>query len=180
LTEKDVCFSASLSFGAEQVMATEELVLQRLEWKLAFPTSMDFLVAFSKVLGMDESSRTFRMYCYILELASQSASYQRISASHLAASSMILSNFCLPDNLVRTLWPRKLVGASGLTLDELVSDVVQLSETLDLIRLMAPQLNIIHRRYRKSCRHGVADVSIPILTESTLMAYERRATTTTL
>jgi hypothetical protein len=180
LTEKDLCFSASLSFSAEQVVAGEELVLQRLEWKLAFPTSMDFLVGFSRILGVDEKSRVFFTYMYICELAAQSPfSLFGQRNSILAASSIILANFCLPDDLVSTLWPKELVEVSGWTLEELAGDVVDLSIHMDLVRLGSPQLDIIQRRYRKPCRRCVAvDMTIPVLRLRNILDHEGRITRT--
>ena len=154
LTEKDVCFSADLSFNAEQVIACEEKVLKTLEWKLALPTSMDYLLGFSRVLGIDEKSRVFFTYCYILELASLLPYLE--SNSVVAASSIILANYCLPDDLVGTLWPKELAEVSGWTLESLAIKVVDLSETLDLLRVKYPDLDIIRRRYRKPCRQCVA------------------------
>ena len=139
---------------------------------------MDFLLAYSRVLDIDEDSMIFNMYCYVLERASQSASSSQ-RYSKLAACTIILANFCLPDDVVGTLWPKKLLDASGWTLEFLRGDVVQLSSNLERIRAVAPQLDIIDRRYRKPCRYCVTDIPISVLTERALLAYERRTATTT-
>lgn len=176
LTCKDICFCADNSFSVDNVEATEELVLEQLEWKLAYPTSMDFLFAYARVLNMDENGREFVMWSYINELSLQSGAYFIYPPSVIGASSMVLGRYCLQAfSPGITLWPEALIDASGLTLNALAACTVQLSKDLADMRMAMPDLTMIRRRHSKSSRHCVAEVDIPVLPSSrVVLAYEER------
>jgi hypothetical protein len=176
LTCKDICYCADNSFSPDQVEATEELILEQLEWKLAFPTSMDFLLSFARILNMDENGRPFVMYSYINELSLQSGAYFCYPPSVVGASSMLLGRYCLQDFSPRScLWPKELVDASGLMLNEILACTVQLSRDLANSRMTMPDLTMVRRRHSKSSRHCVAEVDIPALPSSRFVAaFEER------
>lgn len=177
LTCKDICYCSDNSFSPDQVEATEELILQHLEWKLAFPTSMDFLLSYARIMNIDENGRFFVMCSYVNELSLQTDSYFCYPPSVLGASSMVLGRYCLQDFSPggSSLWPKELVEASALTLDAIMACTVQLSRDLADLRITMPDLTMIRRRHSKSSRHCVAEVDIHALPSSRVIAaFEER------
>lgn len=171
VTEKDISFCCDNLFSVAHVMATEELILKQLEWKLACPSSIEFVIAFSTILGVEENSKIFCLYCYILELSLALDTSLRHPPSIIAASSMVLAHYCLRKNDMPTLWPDELAHVTGFDLKDLVACSVQLSKDIDdNIRFV-----MIYRRYSKPCRHNAAEIPIPVLASTTILtAYEER------
>jgi hypothetical protein len=57
----DISFCADNLFNVEQIGVMEDLILRDLDWKLAFPTALDFCKAYARLLSLDETSRTYEM-----------------------------------------------------------------------------------------------------------------------
>ena len=173
VTEKDICFCCDNIFSVANVIATEELVLKHLEWKLACPSSIEFLFAFLKILGIEKDTRTTSLCSYILELSLMFPTTLKYPPSITAASSMVLAFYCFKND---TLWPDTLSNNTGLELKDLAESCVSLSQEIEGARLPTTnRLDMIHRRYNKPCRHNAAQEPIPILTsKTTLMDYEER------
>ena len=174
LTEKDISFCTDLTCSVGEVKWLEEIILKQLHWKLAYPTSIDYVVPFSQLVGVKSDSRECSMYHYVLELCLQTTTSERLNPSTLAAAGFILANYCLQKDGI-SLWPTHLANALGAQLHDLAETVVQLSRDMEEIRDAAPHLTMIRRRYRKPCRHCVGDISIPvILSPRILTSYEER------
>uniref|UniRef100_A0A7S4AAB1 Cyclin-F n=1 Tax=Pseudo-nitzschia australis TaxID=44445 RepID=A0A7S4AAB1_9STRA len=186
LTEKDISFCCDNKFPVASIVATEKLILNQLEWRLACPSSIDFITAFSKIFCIGRSTRLSDarmscLYCYIAELSLAFDTSYIYPPSLIAASAMVLAHYSLRlDNTV-TLWPKELAHATGFQLkDDLVECSVQLSKDAEKIRLstvprISSRLDMIYRRYSKPCRRSVAEITIPVLTSTTILtAYEAR------
>jgi hypothetical protein len=170
----DISYCADNSFNGAQVTATEEFVLEHLEWKLAFPTPLDFVNAYARTLGLDMDGSAFSMMIrYVVELALQSPIYLAYKSSIIAASAIVLARLCLPnDNL---LWPQELQRETNYSLQDLRDCTMELSRMLDDVRSTMPELIMITRRYRKHPRWNVANVSIPSISSfAVLAAYQER------
>jgi hypothetical protein len=177
LTCKDICYCSDNSFSPDQVEATEELILQHLDWKLAFPTSMDFLLSYARMMNEDENGRSFVMCSYVNELSLQTATYFCYPPSVVGAASMVLGRYCFQDTLLggSYSWPKELIDASGLTLDAVMACTLKLSRDLADLRTTMPDLTMIRRRHSKSSRHCVAEVDIPAIPSSgVITAFEER------
>mmetsp|Transcript_2708 Transcript_2708/g.2985 ORF Transcript_2708/g.2985 Transcript_2708/m.2985 type:complete len:473 (+) Transcript_2708:91-1509(+) len=170
ITEKDISFCCDNLFSTSQILATETEILKRLNWKLAYPSTIEFLTAFSTILGFDINSRFFSLGCYILELSLFLDISLRYPPSKIAASSIILINYFLRKGSISTLWPKELEIDSGLKLkDDLFSCAAQLSKEIeDIRRAAAPELKMIYKRYSKPSRHSVSEIYISVLSPSIL------------
>jgi hypothetical protein len=154
----DISFSADNSFNPEQIEKVEGIILQQLDWKLAFPVILDFVMAYGHVLGLGNHSRSFWMMRYISELALQSPIYLNYKPSLIAASVVVLARFCLQE---RDLWPESLERESGYAWYDLEECIMALSRLLEDIRSSMPSLIMIERRYRQISRAMTANHWIP-------------------
>lgn len=166
------------SFSAQELQQTEEYVLCQLEWKLAFPTCIDFLdVLGSAILSLPKDCRTFQMMRYISELTLQSPIYLRYEPSMIAASCVVLARFCVQDDM---LWDDCLEEQTSYSLLDLSECTMEISRLLDYIKSRFTDLIMIGRRYRRSTKRCVSQISIPVISSfATLSAYQggrRRST----
>jgi hypothetical protein len=169
ISSSDIAFCADNSFNVDEITGAEDFILQQLEWKLAFPTPLDFVKAYAQASGLADDSQVFLMMRYVVELALQSPIYLAHKPSMLAASVVVLARFCIQDS---ELWPEALERETNYSLDDLRDCTMELSGLLDNIRSTMPELIMISRRYRKPSRHCVADISIPSLSSfASLTAY---------
>jgi hypothetical protein len=168
----DISFSADNVFNDEQLVAAEDIILQQLDWKLAFPTILDFVLAYARTLGLEENSRTFWMMRYIADLALQTLVCLTFQPSLVAASVVALSLYGLQEGNV---WPESLVRETGLQWHDLEECTVAISRELEEINLTLPDLMIVGRRYRQTSRRLVGVLAIPSISSfSTLTAYRAR------
>lgn len=168
----DISFSADNVFNDEQLVAAEDIILQQLDWKLAFPTILDFVLAYARTLGLEENSRTFWMMRYIADLALQTLVCLTFQPSLVAASVVALSLYGLQEGNV---WPESLVRETGLQWHDLEECTVAISQQVEEINLTLPDLMIIGRRYRKTSRRQVGELAVPSISSfSTLTAYRAR------
>jgi len=175
VTAKDISLCCDNLFSVALVTTTEEAVLKQLGWKLASPTSFDFILAFLTILGIEKDSQISCLCSYILELSLAFHTSLKYTPSILASSSMVLAFYCLQNNGTTTLWPDKLANITGLKLKDLAECSVQLSQDAEKVRRPTSRLDMIQRRHSKPCRHNAAEISIPLLNSKTsLTAYEER------
>jgi hypothetical protein len=105
LNGSDISYGADNSSNGAQVTAADEFDLEHLEWKLVFPTPLDFVNAYARFLGLDMDDIAFSMMIrYVVELALQSSIYLVYKSSIIAASVVVLGRFCLSNNSL--LWPQ--------------------------------------------------------------------------
>lgn len=166
----DISLCADNLFSEMDLLRVEEFVLKKLEWKLAFPTSFDFVGAFCNDLGLKKDSETLQMIQYISDLTLQSSIYLAFEPSIIASCCMVLGRFTVQEN---DLWPEKLSKQTGYSLDDLSECIMEMSRMLEHIRWWFPDLIMISRRYRTKSRKYVSLTSIPsIATFATLSAYQ--------
>ena len=153
-------------------MSVENAILCQLDWKLAFPVVLDFVLAYAKVLGVHENNQLAWMMRYFSELALQTPVYLAYLPSMIGASVVVLSSFCL--GLEADPWPMSLEEASGYSWNDLEACTVALCRHLEDVRSTMPDLIMIARRYRKQDRANVAEIAIPsIRSFATLTAYRQ-------
>ena len=141
----------------------------------ACPSSIEFVIAFSTILGVEENTQILCLCSYIAELALAFDTSLRHPPSIIAASSMVLTHYCLRKNDMPTLWPDELARVTGFQLKDLVECSVQLSKDVEDVRFVTPQLNMIYRRHSKPSRQSAAEIPIPVLASTTILtAYEER------
>lgn len=157
-------------FTVQELGDAEEMVLCMLQWRLAQPTILDFLHAFSVHSDIGHDKREGHLIAYLADLALQSQIHVDLKASQIAACVAVLARFCLavPEN---PLWKDDYVAITGYSFDEVCEGTVILSRRLDEVRTVAPNLRVIERRHRQS-------VTIPLIaTSSVLKSYQARMTT---
>lgn len=167
----DICMCSDNSFTVADLAKTEEYVLTKLGWKLAFPSSLDFLNQLRVCLGLEKDSRIFQYMRYISELALQTKLYVHFEPSMVAATAVVLSNYSL-DN--QELWSDVLEQHTSYTLEDLAECTIAMSRLLEDVRHRYPHLIIIDQRYRKPSRGSVAEISIPTITSfASLVSYQQ-------
>ena len=156
-------------FTVQELCDAEAMVLSMLEWRLAQPTILDFLGAFSEHSDIGCDNQEAHMMAYLADVALQSQIHLDLQPSHIAACITVLARFCLaiPEN---PLWKDDYFALTDYTFDEVCEGVVVLSRRLDEVRTLAPNLRVIDRRHRPS-------VTIPLIASpSVLKAYQARMT----
>lgn len=172
----DIVLCADKSLSAANLTATEEIILQDLGWKLAFPTTRDFVFAYFDELSIDPSDRGMSMTCFILELVLQTDVGLKYPPSLIAASSIVLGRHCLrEENSPDLLWPKTLEEVTGLSFLVVAECAVAITSAVNEIWLRFPQYAIIRRRYSKPWNHNVSEIPIPVLSSTAALdAYRRR------
>jgi hypothetical protein len=171
----DVCHSADNSFTVNHVLSAERTVLQTLCWKLAYPTCMDFLIAFASVCELDMNGPQFYTYSFFLELSVRTPSYHNYSPAFFAGATVVLANY-YTNNLLRedkSLWPSDLEQSTGIGLTDLVTCAYEISFYFENQRQVEPLSfqNMTRFRYGEDWH----DVSIPfVASERFLLDYEER------
>jgi hypothetical protein len=168
---KDFIYCSDNLFTAQQLAATEDMVLVALDWKLARPTTVDFSQAFLVHSDLGRDKRELVMIQYLSELALQSQVHADFKSSLIAACIVMLARYCLQQD--KPLWKESYDTITGYTFDEVCSGVVTLSDRLEEIRVLGPDLTVIDRRHRVVSN----TVAIPTITSpAVLMAYQARMT----
>lgn len=171
-------------FTAKHLSATEDMVLVALDWKLAYPTTADFLQRFwydDSVFGHDRRERVMdfghdrrerMMMRYLAELSLQSQVHVDLEHSLIAVCVIVYAQYCLQQEDT-PLWKEKYERSTGYSFDKVCSGVVTLSHRLEEIRSFAPELKVIDRRYRMVTN----TVAVPTITSpAVLIAYQARMT----
>ena len=156
-------------FTVQELCDAEAMVLSMLQWRLAQPTILDFLGAFSEHSDIGHDKREAQMIAYLADLALQSQIHVDLKSSHIAACIVVLARYCLaiPEN---PLWKGDYIALTGYTFDEVCDGAVIFFRRLDEVRTVAPNLRVIDRRHRQS-------VSIPLIAASSVLkAYQARMT----
>ncbi|CAJ1942626.1 unnamed protein product [Cylindrotheca closterium] len=171
ISGSNICMCSDNSFTVAVLARTEEYVLTKLGWKLAFPSSLDFLNQLRVILDLDKDSRMFQVMRYVSELALQTKLYVHFEPSMVAATAVVLSNYSL-DN--QELWSDELEGHTTYSLEDLAECTIAMSRLLQDVRHRYPNLIIIDQRYRKASRGCVAEISIPIIPSfASLVSYQQ-------
>jgi transcription initiation factor TFIIIB Brf1 subunit/transcription initiation factor TFIIB len=169
ISSNDISFCSDNLFNADQVTGTEDFILRQLDWKLAFPTSLAFMISYTRLLGIDSDSQVFLMMRYVVELALQSPIYLTYKPSMIAASAVVLARCCMQES---EIWSEALEQETSYSLNDLCNCTMELSGLLENIRATMPELIMISRRYRKSSRQSVASISIPSISSfDSLVSY---------
>lgn len=170
----DIALCADNSFSEKDLMRVEEYILEQLKWKLAFPTTLDFIDVFCNALGLEEDNTSLQMMRYISELTLQSPIYLAYKPSVIAASCVVLARFSVQQE-DGDLWPEILANETNYSLTDLSDCTMDISRMLDHTRSRFPDLIIISRRYRTKTRGCVSKISIPSLPSfATITAYQER------
>lgn len=151
---------------AADVQAMADMLLQTLNFRLAFPTILDFVRSYTRHVlpNLDEkntSDRSYWMIRQIAELALQTPIHLSYKPSRIAACVLVLGRYSVPESVVGMLWPESLQQATGYSLLDLKSCLQELAGRLEEIRVQVPNLGMVTRRYRSLSRGGVAAVAIP-------------------
>ena len=157
-------------FTVQELCDAEAMILSMLQWRLAQPTILDFLGAFSEHSDIGNDHQEAYLMTYLADLALQSQIHVDLKTSQIAACIVVLARFCLaiPD---KPLWKDDYIALTGYSFDEVCDATVLLSRRLDEVRTCAPDLRVIDRRHRQS-------VTIPLIaTPSVLKAYHARMST---
>ncbi|KAL3942579.1 MAG: hypothetical protein SGBAC_003249 [Bacillariaceae sp.] len=167
----DICMCSDNEFSVSDLATTEEYVLKKLGWKLAFPSSLDFLNQLRIILDLEKDSRMFQVMQYVCELALQTKLYVHFEPSMVAATAVVLSNYSL-DN--QELWSDELEQQTTYSLEDLAECTIAMSRLLEDVRHRYSNLIIIDQRYRKASRGCVAEISIPTITSfASLVSYQQ-------
>ena len=168
----DISFCADNWFNVDQLNDTEDYILQKLGWKLAYPTTLDFVNSYAQVLGLANDSMSLMMMRYIAELALQSSVYLAYKPSMIAACATVVARFCVQDY---EIWTEALELETNYSFQDLADCTTELSRLLDEVRSTMPDLIMISKRYRKVSRRNVAHFGSPVLPSfATLTAYHER------
>lgn len=171
ISGSDICMCSDNEFGVADLAKTEEYVLTKLGWKLAFPSSLDFLNQLRIILDLEKDSRMFQVMQYVSELALQTKLYVHFEPSMVAATAVVLSNYSL-DN--QELWSDELEQQTTYSLEDLAECTIAMSRLLEDVRHRYSNLIIIDQRYRKASRGCVAEISIPTITSfASLVSYQQ-------
>lgn len=156
-------------FTVEELCDAEAMVLGVLQWKLAHPTIIDFIHAFTEHSDIGRESSEARMIAYLADLALQSYIHVELNASQIAACIVVLARFGLsiPG---QPLWKKAYVQLTGYTFDQVCDGVVALSRRLDEIRLLVPNLRVIDKRH-------LPNLTIPsVASTAVLKSYQTKMT----
>jgi len=154
MSPSNLALCADNRFTESDVLDTEKLVLKTLEYKLAFPTILDFCWEFARQLPSLEGTE-WRMIRYASELALQTPAYVVYRPSLIAASIVVLSRRVV-DHATQPLWPEALADATGYRLSHLQDCVNVLCRQMAHIRATMPHLIMISR-----IQHEMARLTIP-------------------
>ena len=161
ISKNDLALCADNIFDHNDVYIAEEIILHTLDWKLSYPTILDFLEPMSDLLELDEVSMPRLMAHYIAELALQCQVYLSYRSSLVASCVVALALFCTER---RDPWPQVLVEATGYSWNDLEQCMLALTSDIQHLRSTMPELKIITRRYRKAQNGRVALIHIPRIT----------------
>lgn len=172
ISKTDLAFCADNTFDHNDVLIAEEAILRGLDWRLSYPTILDFVELYICVLDLEERNRF--MLQYIAELALQCQVYLTYQPSLVASCVVALALYC---HGTAELWPAVLEEATGYSWLDLEQCMLALSSDIHHIRSAMPELKIIMRRYRKAQNGRVALVQIPRITSFALMRNPREQNT---
>ena len=161
LTKGDLVFSADNMLNANDISIAEEAILHELNWKLSYPTILDFVETFSDELEFKEESKQRRMARYISELALQSQVYLSFKPSLIASCVVALALVAVGS---ADAWPEALEQSTGYLWNDLEQCMMALSSDIHHMRATMPELKIISRRYRKTQNGRVSLIHIPRIT----------------
>ena len=157
-------------FTVQELCDAEAMILSMLQWRLAQPTILDFLGAFSEHSDIGNDHQEAHMMSYLADLALQSQVHMDLKTSQIAACIVVLARFCMaiPD---KPLWKDNYIAVTGYSFDEVCDSTVILSRRLDEVRTLAPNLRVIDRRHRQH-------VAVPLIAAPTVLkAYQARMST---
>lgn len=182
----DLVHCSDNTFSVLDLVATEEIILETLEWKLANSTILDFMYAYAKVWGIKKDSHELCWMQYLSELALQSqihVSYKKNSI--VAAAVVALARFCLPPQAFQDqghwkplLWNDYLEQKTGYSLEQVCACAFDLSRCLEQVRRAVPDFAMISRRYRRIQIESFAtDESLmpSVSSSAELISYQRTA-----
>lgn len=132
----DFVFIADNTYTKEEIFATEEAILIKLEWDLSTPSSLHFLRRFSKAAGSDYAVHTLGKF--IIETALMDVNLLKFRASEIAAAAIYIS--------------RKMTGSSPTWTPTLAHYTTYDQEH---IRPIALELNDLLKRTLKSSLKSV-------------------------
>jgi hypothetical protein len=172
ISKTDLAFCADNTFDRNDVLIAEEAILRGLDWRLSYPTILDFVELYADVLDLEEHNRF--MPRYVAELALQCQIYLTYQPSLVASCVVALASFCVGTT---ELWPAVLEEATGYCWLDLEQCMLALSSDIHHVRSAMPELRIIMRRYRRAQNGRVALVQIPKITSFALMRNPRQPNT---
>lgn len=161
LTKGDLVFSADNTIFPNDISIAEEVILHELNWKLSYPTILDFVEMFCDELEYEQESKPRRMARYISELALQSQVYLSFNPSLVASCVVALALIAVGS---ADAWPEALEQATGHLWNDLEQCMMALSFDIHHVRATMPELKIISRRYRKTQNGRVSLIHIPRIT----------------
>lgn len=153
INESDICFCADNTFEVSDVRKTEDTILLLLEWKLAFPTLLDFVKEYDELASSKSSGRETSMKQFLSELALQCPVSLIYRPSTLAACIVSLSAYLTG---IQPIWPRELEEITGYKWFDLEDCMLELCDDLKWMETSMPELTMVHRRYHKHKRAWVA------------------------
>jgi hypothetical protein len=172
ISKTDLAFCADNTFDRNDVLIAEEAILRGLDWKLSYPTILDFVELHFNVLDLDESRRL--MSRYIAELALQCQINLKYPPSLVASCVVALAMFCVGTT---ELWPIVLEQTIGYSWLDLEQCMLRLSSDIHHMRSSMPELKIITRRYRRAQNGRIALVHIPRITSFATLGIPRAQNT---
>lgn len=164
----DLTFCADNVFGNNDVIIAEEAILRGLDWKLSYPTILEFVVVIADAMNLDDKPRF--MARYISELALQSQIYLSFRPSMIGSCVVALALHCVG---IVDPWPSTMSDATGYSLQDLEECMLALGSDIHNVMSTLPDLKVIARKYRKAENGRVALIHLPRVTSITMFNNRR-------
>lgn len=158
---EDLVFAGDRSFTSDELVALERLIMEKIRSRFGQPLAYDFVSLYLDSAPELRNKYKLHQLCrYVSELALQSGMYQNDKPSRVGASITLLSLICAGRSYI---WPKRMEGMCGYSIEMLEGSVVALSKNIHHVRETLPQLKVITQRFKKAEKFGVATVHMPIL-----------------
>lgn len=144
-------------------------ILQSCNYRLAFPTVLDFVLRFAKLLGIHDESVVIWRLRYFSEIALFSPPHLSRDASEVAVCVVVLALSELED---QDLWPDELGHATGLEFSELEHCMVALCSWFDFAQ-STPINRSVETKYRSVRRAEVGLQAVPVVSSFSTLEVRR-------
>ncbi|KAI2488794.1 hypothetical protein MHU86_25848 [Fragilaria crotonensis] len=141
IAPSDLANCADNSFEADGLVVYEQYILERLEWKLMSPTSLEFAMAISE--STTNTPREAAIHYSVVVFALQTELYRSYPASIIGAAASVVAKYCVQ----RPLWDACTEKETGIALLDLQSPVSSLCTEVNEILSNMSDLKAIARSF---------------------------------